>query len=412
MILNFEKGLAEKFGQKNIGITFDFEKEEWFSCSCGHSSKVSDPGMFDENGKNYIHRLRRCPNCGTEFILPYLDAKMDMQTLIIDYRNTTDDEDRFVIEPAARGIQMLHYTVSEFTNDSCDYFIYNKKEKYMYTDSYPFHPFDKLIKDVSHIDELDESFDSDLAYDVPDFFLSEKSSVYKMASEFCRVAGIDNAWMSSSYHNIKDFLYDLVMRINFRWLDDGLFLKNEYPSKLNSFLPSLKTPIRSYFKFRRYGADNTKQTMEEAWNMDIDSLLKIQDLHTYESCAEYVRKINAAGLNEIEMQHMKEIPYFKWGSVLSLVNKTKTELSDVIRHIHLGIVNGYNVYDILKTDFQMLDDGYPADVQSAFSDKKIRRYEFFKNKSITCEEYDRFSRNPTLDTMFKIIENKQVSIHP
>lgn len=406
MILNFEKGLAEKFGQENIGITFDFGKEEWFSCSCGHSSKVSDPCMFDENGKNYIHKLHKCPKCGTKFILEDLDAEMERQVLIIDYKTITDDENSFIIEPMARGIQTLHYTVSEFTNDSYNDFIYDKKEKCMYTNSYA---FDKLIKNASYMDELDSCFDSDLTYDIPDFFLSEKSSVYKMALEFCKAAGIDNAWMNHSCHsNIKDFLYDLVMHINFRWLDNGLFLKHEYPSKLNRFLPSMETPIQSYFKFRNYGVDNTKQTMEEAWNIDIGSLMKIQDLSTYEKCIEYVREIYASGLNDIEMQHMKEIPYIKWDSVLSLANETKAELPDVIRHIHLGMENGYDAYNILKIDFQMLADGYPVDIQSAFSDKKVRRYEFFKNKSITCEEYDRFSRSPTLDTMFKIIENKKM----
>lgn len=386
--LDFDKDTEKMIGVKSISCVFKVQKMQFFSCSCGYSS------LYDSD-------MDKCPNCGNSDILMELDAVMDTWPLSVRWKVIRDDEKFFAVHPEVIGLQAKDFHVKA-EEIGCRDIIYNRKMQMICAcDEY-----DVFVDDFTEyeygVTELTEIIPYTW-YDTPQMFWDRGSQFYAMIEEFCHQAGIDKSWMDeTSETGYEEFFNELSLHINFRWLED--MDKTEKSVNLDRFRPSWNYSVRDYFKLRNAGVRNEKDTVLEAWGFTAEELDKMGSMGAYEEISAGAEEIKKSGLGEPYFTWIHDVPKKLWKQMFELAEKSGNCIEDVIRHIHLGTINGTPADEIIKKELKAAADGtiHLINMKAGFTQKAMCRHDMIAGGYFTENQYKIFQENPTLHTLAKL----------
>ena len=92
--------------------------------------------------------------------------------------------------------------------------------------------------------------------------------------------------------------------------------------------------------------------------------------------------------------------------MFELAEKSGNCIEDIIRHIHLGIINGIPADEIIKKELKAVADGtiHLINMKAGFTQKAMCRHDMIAGGYFTEDQYKTLQENPTMNTLAKLTD--------
>lgn len=454
----FKKMNPESNG--NFSILLNHDNEEWFSCSCGHCVPMKK-FKKDLELRKLIKKdvwgfdKIKCPSCGGSVYYDfYVDPTSDEVALYYTFE-TKEKGDCDIIEVTAHGIGFDNFDVEEIDTTASTVIAYDRKNKRLFTiyDSYRFSYSGLTYNEKGVEDENGEfqEYDSFDLYNSIDYDSGHNtfvvSGLLDLARELIRITGVpdfterecrsnDIYQRVCSFNNLIDTFINIV-NVGFLTIDE---FEEKIVSKFGTFGINCsycgdlyyKNPLVKFSNNMVHTQENNAK-MRGKYNLDAATIEECLGLNT--ECIEETAKMvgmtdgSESNLERVYslwtgefFEEMLDIAYkFKPDTVASFLSSIdefikKMEDDSIGMKEVLWCIGFYDdgitssdITNNLRTAITVLNDaGKIIDINKKFSEQNLfPKQRVLKYSALSSEQYDELYNKPTLDTLSKLLSEKE-----
>lgn len=424
------KTVLAKMGTKEMGMTFTFNGSDFISCSCGNYAKIKMEEIkerFELENEDFT-TIYKCPFCGNTTIIPYVDIEEDNIPILFEPIILRNDDFFWVMSINSVWLyvnindQQSNLSIEEKENDEW-VIVYDKKKKFLfiadmnwdkwwknydvleYRNGYVYDEDGEEVTNILEINEITKYSHYD--YNYPhEYFMVKQTKLYDVIKLIADVTNTDMSLIDNFDGGLEDLLKELILYINVKWFKDYETLIEDSSNKnLKIFgINSNDNFVETYFKLIENGVDMKANTFEDAMKIPLNILKNCSTYEEYQDAKKSLSKMKTYALPDIILEWLNnDIPYKFWIGVIKLSEELNTNIETVIKHLHRGKENGFEVSKILNCYFAYIKKGLQDNINlnSSFTSKTYRKWELLTKDKMTKEQYSMIATKPTLDTFVK-----------
>lgn len=416
----------------DIGVTFQVNGMQMYSCTCGYSGEAS-VAFENDREKRKMYGAYRCPSCGS--ILYAGEVGMADDRIPLAYREIpVADNDRiyaskigFTVLSVKNGMAGIEECIPEsflcYDRDS-GYFLGVCEETYFpATENYGGIACSEELEFVGKDGKPDgDCILCDLTEVLEDaeigniaacgrYFL-EANGMGSIISRYARLINDTEPELDNEYNDIMDIFNEMGFCCNVGWYRDLLNLSKQGEiGEYSAYFPPADGFIDWYREACGNGIHMGEQSFEKAWGQPLNRLLRYHSIYEYYNdmkLMDTMRKKWGCADEDAWNYCVDFIPHYKWDWLMTASEKSGTDVGSIVQYVMEAERNGYPADEVLA----LIKDAYGGDLRkgihmpdfsSQYNNDTCRCYQLVSSGCMTAEQYHEIAANLNIGAMVRIL---------